>query len=1034
MPLRRVAEVDGQRAVEHDEDLLLRVVGMALALRAGRIAPQVRAGLRESIREPRDGTRIVLAARSPFEVRLAEDRECHDASIQQAYDQRVMSSVVGRDAELASLRDFVSGTSSGACALALEGDAGMGKTTLWTAGVELATEQGIRVLQAQPAASETELSFAGLGDLLDPVLDEVLESLPAAQWRALARALVLDDDEGASPDPHAVGVALQNALRGLAAERPVVVAVDDVQWLDEASSGALGYAARRLRLERVGVLVSRRVPLESSVLAEIRRSLPGGCFREVVVGPLDLGALHTIVREQLDVTLPRPLLAEVHLASGGNPFFALEIVRTLRRSGASVEAGQPLPVPESLHDLVHGRLQALPPESRDFLLAAAAHAYPRTSVVEAATGVERQAGLAPALEAGIVELDGDRIRFTHPLLGAGAYDIADTFRRSEIHARLAELLEDPEARAWQLAACVDEPDESVAAVLEDAARRARARGAPRPAALLLERAAETTPSDRVDDELRRAVDAAYLHFESGDSRRAEAQLRDLIAELPDGPRRARALVHLARVRSFEAQDEAADLYTQALAEAGDDRELLAFAHEGVATCLFRLRERLEESVEHAERAAAIALDLGDEALEAEAWSTKLLSATVLGRPDAGAAVERALALQDAAEGRRVLGQPLAMAAVHWWWTDQLERSREVFCDMLGRAGELGDESSLPYVLVLLGQVECQLGLLESAAAHAVEGRDAGEQSGQDTTVVYNLALEALAASQLGQADHARAVAELALARVAQTAGRPAELLARWALGHLELTLGRPDVAVSWLEDAAAFVRRERFGEPGAMRFVVDQVEALVELGRRDEAVDLLDWYEANARRLERVSALANSARCRGLLAAQSGEVDRALEAYDEALGWHATVELPLDRGRTLLALGATQRRLKRRREARETLDEALAVFERIGAALWAERARAELKRISGRAASPGALTPAEERVAALVAEGKTNREVAAALFLSDRTVEGHLSHVFGKLGIRHRTELGAALAARQTQGIDVPDTGDSPVSAEPIAP
>ncbi len=160
----------------------------------------------------------------------------------------------------------------------------------------------------------------------------------------------------------------------------------------------------------------------------------------------------------------------------------------------------------------------------------------------------------------------------------------------------------------------------------------------------------------------------------------------------------------------------------------------------------------------------------------------------------------------------------------------------------------------------------------------------------------------------------------------------------------------------------------------------------------------------------------------------------ALADYEEALGWHSKVDLPLDRARTLLALGGTQRRIKRRREARATLEEALAVFEGIGAALWAERARAELARISGRAATPGALTPAEERVAALVAEGKTNREVAAALFLSDRTVEGHLTRIFGKLGIRHRAEVGPALASRQTQGIAVPNTGDSPVSAPPSAP
>ena len=223
-------------------------------------------------------------------------------------------------------------------------------------------------------------------------------------------------------------------------------------------------------------------------------------------------------------------------------------------------------------------------------------------------------------------------------------------------------------------------------------------------------------------------------------------------------------------------------------------------------------------------------------------------------------------------------------------------------------------------------------------------------------------------------------------------------------------------------------------EPAAIRLVTDQVEALIELARPDDAIELLDWYEGNARRLERASALAACMRCRGILAAQAGALDDALAAYEEALEWHGRVEIPLDRGRTLLALGAVQRRIKRRREARETLEEALAIFERIGAALWAERARAELRRISGRAPAPGALTPAEERIAALVAEGKTNREVAAALFLSERTVEGHLSHVFGKLGVRSRTELARELASRATQGFAASNPGDSPVSGVPSAP
>jgi len=350
--------------------------------------------------------------------------------------------------------------------------------------------------------------------------------------------------------------------------------------------------------------------------------------------------------------------------------------------------------------------------------------------------------------------------------------------------------------------------------------------------------------------------------------------------------------------------------------------------------------------------------------------------------------------------------------------------------MLRRARELGDESSRPSVRYLLAQVEHLIGNLESALDCAREGQEAAEQSGQPLYAVYNLALESLVEGRPEQArEAARRAAELMPA-----GGGESGMLAASVLGHLELALENPKAVVACLDPKVALVLREGLGEPAAIRFVVDHIEALVELGRGAEAEGLLDWYEGNARRLVRASALANCLRCRGLLAASEGRLDEAVSAFEEALTWHTKVELPLDRGRTLLALGAAQRRMKRKREARETLEEALGVFERIGAALWAERARAELRRISGRAAIPGALTPAEERVAALVAEGKTNREVAAALFLSERTVEGHLSHVFGKLGVRNRSELAPALASRQTQGVIASKPGDSPVSTEPVAP
>src|SRR5919106_1941135 len=250
---------------------------------------------------------------------------------------RMSMPVVGRDAEFASIRNFVAGVSDGASAFVLEGEAGAGKTTLWTASTELAEEQGVRVLRAQPAEPETNLSFSGIGDLLEPVLEPALEHLPAPQRRALARALLLEADEGPAPDPHVIGVAVLGSMRALAEELPLLVAIDDVQWLDTASSSAVTYAARRLRAEPIGLLLARRVPLTSSLSSVFER--PAGRVRATTleVGPMDLRGLHQVVQQHLGVVLPRPLLAEIHEASGGNPFFALEIARALRRTGISVE-------------------------------------------------------------------------------------------------------------------------------------------------------------------------------------------------------------------------------------------------------------------------------------------------------------------------------------------------------------------------------------------------------------------------------------------------------------------------------------------------------------------------------------------------------------------------------------------------------------------------------------------------------------------------------------------------------------------------
>ena len=911
----------------------------------------------------------------------------------------------------------------------------MGKTTLWSAGVDEAETRGLRVLWAQPAENEMALSFAALGDLLDPVLDEALAPLAAGQRSALARALVLEEIDGPPPDAHASGVALLNALRGLAAGRPLIVAVDDVQWLDAASSGALAYAARRLRAEPIGVLLARRTGLDSSLLDDLRRSAREGCHVDVAVGPLDLAALHQVVRAHLGVALPRPLLAEVHQASGGNPLYALEIVRSLGRSDASVEAGRPLPVPDSLRDLVHARLLALPPASRDFLAAAAAHAHPTVSIAEAASGVQRDIGLPPGLEAHIVETDEERIRFVHPLLATSALETADPERRAAIHARLAELLEDPEARAWQLAAFVTEPDASVANLLDEAANRARVRGAPRAGALLFERAAELTPADDEPAVRRRRVEAAYAHHAAGDTGRARALLEPALERMSPGPERAGLLVALARFRSYDDDVRGGSrLYQQALNEVQPGSLVEAYAQEGLAGTLFRLRERLAEAVEASGSAATTARKLGVTHLEAESLATKAVSEAALGRAEAVESAEAALALQSECADRPVLRQPAFAAQCVRFWHDDLLGAHQAYSAMAAAARELGDESSLPYTHVMLGQIECAGGRFAEALLRAGEGETVAEQAGQRALVGYVLAVRALAEAHLGDVESASASGTRALDLARTTSGVPAWIFASWALGHLALSQGNAAGALEFLLPLVEHHAREDIREPGALPFMPDAIEALIDNGRTEDAEALADAYQAAAERLARRRGIAAAHRVRGLLAGASGALADALVELETAVQLYSQGDTPFERARSLLGMGAALRRAKRRREARETLEEALAIFERMGAALWAERTRAELRRISGRAATPDTLTPAEEGVAALVAEGKTNREVAAALFLSDRTVEGHLTHVFGKLGIRHRTEVAAALASRQTQGIDSPNTGDSPVSAEPSAP
>jgi DNA-binding CsgD family transcriptional regulator len=382
--------------------------------------------------------------------------------------------------------------------------------------------------------------------------------------------------------------------------------------------------------------------------------------------------------------------------------------------------------------------------------------------------------------------------------------------------------------------------------------------------------------------------------------------------------------------------------------------------------------------------------------------------------DARQTLETALRHQEALESERILAQPIWAGAIARMWWDEPAAVRATYEELGERGRQLGDEGSLAYVYVMLAQADILLGDYGRAEADAVAAREISEQAGQETLLAYALAVRALLDAHCGREADARESAERALELARRTEGTPALHVATGALGLLELALGRAEEAAAALGPLVEFARDEQIGEPGLTRFLVDQVEALVELGRVDEAAELLGWYEANAKRLGRASALAASLRCRALIAVAEGRLDDALQRFEESLAEHEAVPIPFDRARTLLAYGATLRRAKRKADARTALQQAVDAFDQLGAAAFAARARSELERIGGRRrAEGGALTATERQIAELVAEGRSNKEVAAALFVTVKTVEANLSKVYAKLGIRSRSELARRLAERE---------------------
>ena len=390
--------------------------------------------------------------------------------------------VVGREQERAVVDALLAARSGG---LLLCGEPGIGKTLLWEQGVRGAEDGGWTVLVHRSARAETAFAFAGLSDLLAPVVDEALDGLPAPRRRALEVALLLaEPQDGGPPDPRAIGLALLDVLRALAEQGPVLLGLDDVQWLDVSSAAVLSVALRRLGDERVAVLGTMRTEA-GAVVPEALTRMP---LERLTLEPLDLAAVHRLLRDRLGLELPRPQLARIHRAA--------VVIRTSRWSLLATAAST---FPDSLREVLGHRLDRLSPDVLAMLLDAAALATPTVQLVDG------HAALAVAVDEGIVRLDGDRIRFAHPLLASLVYDRALPWDRRAAHARLARSVTDLEERARHLSlAAGDEVHAGLAAQLEQAGRRAANRGAPAAAAELLgarrpaqpDAGARRSPADR----------------------------------------------------------------------------------------------------------------------------------------------------------------------------------------------------------------------------------------------------------------------------------------------------------------------------------------------------------------------------------------------------------------------------------------------------------------------------------------------------------------------------------------------------------
>ncbi|MFJ9906351.1 helix-turn-helix transcriptional regulator [Streptomyces sp. NPDC101152] len=926
--------------------------------------------------------------------------------------------VIGRDEPFGAAREQLARGGS----VLLHGPAGIGKSTVLRA---LASEYGTpahTVLRCSATESESHLPFLALADLLGLAVDRISGKLPAAQRTALESALTGRGESTLQHDGLALRLAVLSALRALAAEGPVLVVADDLQWLDSASAELLGFAARRLGDTPVQMLCAVRT--EGQEYDRHLRASPPDTLA-VRLGALSRAQVSALLDHRGYTGLPRSTVRDIHRTSGGNPLFALELGRALAENPTPPRPGEPLPVPTSLRALVLSRLEMLSDDARRTLLVASAGARPTLALLHAAGRVNAEAETAQAAELGLLatEPEGPAVRFAHPLISAALYAEAPAQERRAAHAALSTAASDPIERARHLALATTGTDPEAAARLAEAAALARDRGAPSAAASLGLLAARHTPADGDPGPDERRLQAAEDAIIAGEVDLARDIARDVLTRATAPADRVRAWMVVIE-SAGQALGDVDTVYPQALADAGDDPRLLALVHYQLAWRGLVVEGDFATGRQEAAHAAELAARAGDRRTELLALAFQGETETLMGHPDAPATIKRAM---KEPQDPQVASHHNGAGSARFRWlvmSDQVPEARATVTALLRRARQRGMVESEVHFVRMLAETELRSGHCGRALDLARESMRLARDSGIGE--IPSAVLNSLAEASGGDADRALALAREALEQAELAGDQMYVSRGLTALGHAQLVAQDTEGAVRSLRRVRELEHGLGITDPARGRWHGDLAEALVRIGEVDEAYELVAGAREHALRLGRESVLAVLDRAEALVRAARGEREAALAQLTHAQDRLAKLGYGLEEARAAFALAALRTRRTGPAPApgapEANYDEAARLFRRCRALPWLRQveeaaAATPVEPDPPLAASEGleGLASMERQVAALVMEGATNREIAARLFISVKTVEATLTRVYRKLGIRSRVDIVRLAAGRRTK-------------------